>query len=740
MLVMTPDLLKEIQELTAALKATFAPPEFIPGCEVTLITDIDQYASNNGWIEAVCGQHNNQRCRWKSGQDVTVGSFVDVIYFADRRIFEVVGIGGGDAIGSAGMTGKVWLIADQVLTTHTTIGAALSAAVDGDTIVVPNGTYTETLTVDKAVTLSGIGPNETIITSSTNDSTTVTVTDAATLMNLKITNTGAGTTSKCVFLNTGASTVFINNSTIEKISGAATNSYAAHIAAGTGHVIENCRIRSTAGTNRYGVLVDSGVATVTISDGRIQGQTADVRVNNASAQITLQWPILVNESYSIGAGDIGGTYLSTAGWPFTMPDTKLTWGNGAVEAPFNMTARAAAPSSPNTEDVYLDGGTNTLTGKPFFKRRTSGAAWEEIGLPPLFKNPYINGAFQIWQRGTTFTSVANGTYTADRHIYSKVGTMVHDISRSTDVPTVSQAGVLVPYSFLVDCTTADASIAASDLCIIRHYIEGYNFADLAQRQFTLSFWVKATKTGIYCVSFSNSGGDRTYAAEYTVDTTDTWELKTITVTASPSAGTWDYTTGIGLTVTWVIDAGSNFHITGGAWQSSGGLSTSNQVNGSDNAANNFRLALIGITPGAVALAPRLPDIGQEFARCQRYAWVTDATSQTMDPFLGSKASTTLVVLWSKMPVIMRAAPSLTHNITGYTAGTPTTTTIGIVDYGNNAFSTITGALTVSLIAANTEMVRLNAAAGTSWTGTAGQVFGMRLGPNVQMVFAPSDYS
>jgi hypothetical protein len=94
-----------------------------------------------------------------------------------------------------------------------------------------------------------------------------------------------------------------------------------------------------------------------------------------------------------------------------------------------------------------------------------------------------------------------------------------------------------------------------------------------------------------------------------------------------------------------------------------------------------------------------------------------------------------MALMSKTPATMRIAPSLSHNISGYTAGTPTTTTIGIVDYGNNAFSTLTGSLTVSLVSATTEMVRLNGTAGTSWTGTNGQFYGMRIGPDVRMVFS-----
>ena len=62
------------------------------------------------------------------------------------------------------------------------------------------------------------------------------------------------------------------------------------------------------------------------------------------------------------------------------------------------------------------------------------------------KNAIINGDFNIWQEGTLFSSVANGTYTAEGWPYYKSGSMVHNISRSSDVPSVAQAGRLFNYS------------------------------------------------------------------------------------------------------------------------------------------------------------------------------------------------------------------------------------------------------------------------------------------------------
>lgn len=349
-------------------------------------------------------------------------------------------------------------------------------------------------------------------------------------------------------------------------------------------------------------------------------------------------------------------------------------------------------------------------------------------------NPVINGSFLVWQRGTSFAAIANGAYSADRWAYAVVGVAVHTISRSTDVPTVAQSGMLVPYSILVDCTTIDASIAAGDLTSIRNTIEGYNWVHLAQRQFTVSFWVNATKTGTYCFAIRNSGADRSYVAEYTVDTTATWEYKTITVLASPTAGTWDYTNGVGAYFTWALSCGSTFQTTAGAWQTGNFIGTSNQVNATDSTANDFRLALVKVEPGVIATPFILPDYQVELTLCQRYCWVPDVVT-TVSVGQGAKVSTTVIAMMLKLPVTMRSAPALTHNITGYTSGSPGTTTIGLFDYLRNVFYAITGALTVTASNANKEYISFVLTAGTSWDGTAGNISTMQLGPSVVAIIA-----
>ena len=274
--------------------------------------------------------------------------------------------------------------------------------------------------------------------------------------------------------------------------------------------------------------------------------------------------------------------------------------------------------------MNLDGsGEYTLDDtKKWLMLQRRSADWYEVFRGPQravqAPNPIINGMMDVWQRGTTFAALASGGTTADRWKHEGTSAGVATFQRTTSVPTVTQAGVLFNYALEVDITTADATVAAGDTEAVTHRIEGFNWRHFAQRQFTLSFWVNATKTGTHCVSFRNSGDDRSYIGTYSVAVTNTWEYKTITVLPSPSAGTWDYTTGTGLAISFTMMAGSTYQTTAGAWQTGLFLGTSAQVNDYDSTANFFRITGVRMELGPIATPYVLVDFADELVRCQRY--------------------------------------------------------------------------------------------------------------------------
>lgn len=272
-------------------------------------------------------------------------------------------------------------------------------------------------------------------------------------------------------------------------------------------------------------------------------------------------------------------------------------------------------------------------------------------------NAIINGDFDIWQRGTSFPSIADAAYFSDRWTYGKVGTMVHTITADPSVPTVAQAGRYLAYSAFLDCTTADASIASGDACFFGTRVEGTMFRPLWQRATTLSFWFRATKTGTYCVAFQNSAADRSYVAEFTVNASATWEYKTVAIPASPSGGTWDLSTGRGVSIYWVLACGSTYQTTAGAWQTGAFFGTANQVNACDSDANNVQLANVRLVAGNVAKPLLQRPYAQELALCHRYCEVVGF--EASQPLIGQVVGSGSIVITTLRCVEKRAAPSVT---------------------------------------------------------------------------------
>jgi hypothetical protein len=290
-----------------------------------------------------------------------------------------------------------------------------------------------------------------------------------------------------------------------------------------------------------------------------------------------------------------------------------------------------------------------------FRRNSSGFS---AIFPKTFtrRNMIIGGDFSTnpWQRGTTFAAIGAAAYCADRFQRTGAGGTA-TASQATDAPTVAQAGKLTNHSLKILCTSG-AAIGADRFGIVQK-IEGYNFLNIAQRTFTISFWVRSNKTGIYSVGLYNTGLDRWYVSEYTISVADTWEKKTIVVSASPSAGTWNYTNGIGLYVEFVLAAGVLTTSTLNSWESSTfKLASTNQVNLMSTTNQYWELALLQIEEGAAASPFEVLSVQETLNLCHRYyASVSPGANSVF--FIKYDANT--VAGYGKFPVQMRSNPTVT---------------------------------------------------------------------------------
>lgn len=366
----------------------------------------------------------------------------------------------------------------------------------------------------------------------------------------------------------------------------------------------------------------------------------------------------------------------------------------------NPTLQISGVASPPTlvrqaaDGTYVNIGVGDIPGNHRSRVTLLSASQALIeDLPPVvasiagFKNKIINGKMDISERGGSFPAIAANAYCLDRWAIGIGGSTsaVLTASQQTDAPTNNE----FLQSLRLAVTTADTSIASTEFVSIRQRVEGYNVRDLIGRTFTLSFWVRSSKTGIHCVSLQNSGGDRSYVAEYTITTANTWEQKTITVSGGLiTAGTWNWTAGIGLAVEWTLASGTSFHTTAGAWQTGSFRATANQVNCLDSTSNIFAITGVQLEPGSVATPFEHRSFGAELALCQRYY------AGSIGPVTISNQTAAPVVCTggTSLPVTMRATPTVTG--TGATAASANYISVQI---STAAFSIVSsGTITASI--------------------------------------------
>jgi hypothetical protein len=259
---------------------------------------------------------------------------------------------------------------------YSTIAAAIAAASAGDVILVDAGTYTEQLTVALAITLMALDRANTIITSAS--SPTITITAGATLKNLTITNSASGAAAYAVEVN-GATGAILDHCTITKASGTPTIGAAVHTVSVTGLILRECIVSGTAGTSKYGVYNDATTSTIDIYGGSYFGTTNDIRLTDGTEILHLfKLPVIALNSINSTSPDVYGMFQDATGQIFTQANTRLTLGNSADVPPLAITPRATAPTSPSNNDLYLDTGANTVTGSPALRARISGA-WVDLG-------------------------------------------------------------------------------------------------------------------------------------------------------------------------------------------------------------------------------------------------------------------------------------------------------------------------------------------------------------------------
>jgi hypothetical protein len=347
--------------------------------------------------------------------------------------------------------------------------------------------------------------------------------------------------------------------------------------------------------------------------------------------------------------------------------------NAIVDAKGDLIAASAADTP-----ARLAVGTNgqVLTAD---STAATGLAWATPSTAAGFAlNTMLNGAFEIWQRGTAAVTLAaeTRTYLADRwfgHL-GAAGAGRFSIEQATDSPAAANAGT---FSLKAVVTTADASTAAGEQYWLGQIVEGTNFAQFqfgtaSAQTITISFWVKSNITGTFGFAIRNSAANRSYVSTYTISAANTWEKKTITV-AGDTSGTWVKDTGNGARIEWTLGAGTDYQ-TGSpnSWTATDDMTTSSQTNLMATLSNSFQITAVKLEAGSVAtpFETATGNIASELSACQRYYATSIPTgySVTDFPIMGTSGAGGQI-FWAtgtsdlfgslQYPVALRTTPTFT---------------------------------------------------------------------------------
>ena len=282
------------------------------------------------------------------------------------------------------------------------------------------------------------------------------------------------------------------------------------------------------------------------------------------------------------------------------------------------------------------------------------------------RNLIINGAMQVAQRGTSFSIAHDGdrqSYPVDRFRFIMDTAMD---SYDATVAQVADAPDGFASSLKITTGTAETGPDAEEYIFVEHRVEAQNLQQLnygsaSAQTMTFSFWVKSSITGTFGMSFYTPDSNRVIGKQYTINSADTWEYKTITIEGDTSGSGIPNDNGEGLRIIWWLLAGSDFTGTDNTnWIDFVGTGYGDAVeqNGVGTTAGaTWQITGVQLEVGTVATPFEHRSYGEELALCQRYYEILrdDGGSYGLIGFY--RAVSDYRTIW-QFKVTKRALPSL----------------------------------------------------------------------------------
>jgi hypothetical protein len=278
--------------------------------------------------------------------------------------------------------------------------------------------------------------------------------------------------------------------------------------------------------------------------------------------------------------------------------------------------------------LTLDGTNGIVSSGSITTQSATGIVFSDSSSLPAASSPYvlknriINGAMVIDQRNAgasvTPSSIVAGIYGLDR--WATYGTQASKFSVQQNAGAVTPPVGFTNYVGITVGASANVTVGTSDLFQLYQIIEGYNVADLAwgtasAQPVTISFWVRSSLTGTFSGSIYLAGA---YPFQYTISSANTWEYKTVTISANTGNSVNSTTVNAGFVFTFDLGAGSDYSATAGSW----GAGAKTKATGSVNlvSTNSATLYITGVQleVGSTATPFERRLYNAELANCQRY--------------------------------------------------------------------------------------------------------------------------
>ena len=238
----------------------------------------------------------------------------------------------------------------------------------------------------------------------------------------------------------------------------------------------------------------------------------------------------------------------------------------------------------------------------------------------------MNGDFIIDQRnaGTATTPGSGTTRTIDRWKVEISGTGRCQVGQNLGA-VVSPPGLTSYYGLKVTTTTA---VGASDYLFFGQVIEGINTVDWQfgtsnAKPITMSFWVYSSIAGTgggFVRNAGESAGNysRSYPFTFTINSTNTWEYKTIKIPGD-TTGTWYAGQLDGIEFGIELWNGSTWQASPGAWAAGNYTGPSGGTINYAGTLNSYMYVTgVQIEQGLFASPFERRHINYELSACQRY--------------------------------------------------------------------------------------------------------------------------